>query len=470
MVRDSLDRGACGAGCGSGGRWPGGVGASRTSRAAARATGAGPRGMGKVQEPSHFCHDEGNEAARTVSAAPFSTAVTAIAARKACASVARVMCLCQKPTGRSRSFVPPWRDAGPATRWPLPARRGCGSTTAVLPCGRTQSSAACRSPTCLPSRSRGTSRSSQFDLGSVVLFVGGLLYGIAEGYPRHSRHASDSDNNYPRYNSDGSPNYGPSGSSHHHSISTGGGDPANSYYGGYAGLGAELGELFSYGSCDISAQTPPPPPPPTAETGLRENPGKRPVGQAAGRGTTPQPGTKTAATGPSDTAPVELHGSTTTPAAYNPAGTATMAAAEPSGGLGSIMPVDPSAGMGTTLVTPVDGSAGAGTTLVTPVDDSAGAGSTTVTPVDPSAGAGLTTSFPAQLQSGHVLHSADGGPALEGDPYSPDAVAARSAQNTAHYNSMVNSNGDPYPQITDPRTGWAGQLSRRWFSDRPQGR
>ncbi|MET7356213.1 polymorphic toxin-type HINT domain-containing protein [Streptomyces mirabilis] len=213
-------------------------------------------------------------------------------------------------------------------------------------------------------------------------------------------------------------NYGPSGSSHHHSISTGGGDPANSYYGGYAGLGAELGELFSYGSCDISAQTPPPPPPPTAETGLRENPGKRPAGQATGRGTTPQPGTKTAATGPSDTAPVELHGS------YNPAGTATMAAAEPSGGLGSIMPVDPSAGMGTTLVTPVGGSAGTGTTLVTPVDDSAGAGSTTVTPIDPSAGAGLTTSFPAQLQSGHVLHSADGGEgACSFDPQTPVLMA-----------------------------------------------
>ncbi|WP_181647938.1 LamG-like jellyroll fold domain-containing protein [Streptomyces sp. WAC00263] len=278
-----------------------------------------------------------------------------------------------------------------------------------------------------PSRSRGSSRSPRIDYGAIALFVGELLYGLVEGYPRHSGHASNSDNNYPRYNSDGSMNYGPSGSGHHHSISTGGGDPANSYNGGYAGLGGfELGELssFSYGSCDISAQTPPPPPPPTAKTGLRENPGKRPAGQATGRGTTPQTGTKTAATGPSDTAPVELHGSTTTPAAYNPAGTATMAAAEPSGGLGSIMPVDPSAGLGTTLVTPVDGSAGAGTTLVTPVDDSAGAGSTTVTPVDPYAGAGLTTSFPAQLQSGHVLHSADGGE--EGcsfDPQTPVLMA-----------------------------------------------
>ncbi|MFJ9863701.1 putative T7SS-secreted protein [Streptomyces sp. NPDC101165] len=47
-----------------------------------------------------------------------------------------------------------------------------------------------------------------------------------------------------------------------------------------------------------------------------------------------------------------------------------------------------------------------------------------------------------------------GGPALDGDPYSPDAVAARSAQNQSLYSSMTNSKGVPYPQITDPRTGW----------------
>jgi hypothetical protein len=213
--------------------------------------------------------------------------------------------------------------------------------------------------------------------------------------------ASNSDNNYPHYNSDGSMNYGPSGSSHHHSISTGGGDPANSYNGGYAGLGAELGELFSYGSCDISAHTPPPPPPPTAETGLRENPGKRPVGQATGRGTTPQPGTKTAATGPSDTAPVELHGSTTTPAAYNPGtGTATMAAAEPSGGLGTVFPLDPGANDGTTLVNPLDTGAGAGLTSAFPSASDAGAGSKLINPLDPNAGTGWSSLFPVDPSAG----------------------------------------------------------------------
>ncbi|MEU1449237.1 hypothetical protein [Streptomyces mirabilis] len=195
-------------------------------------------------------------------------------------------------------------------------------------------------------------------------------------------------------------NYGPSSRGHHHSISTGGGDPANSYYGGYGGLGAELGELFSYGSCDISAQTPPPPPPPTAKTGLRENPGKRPAGQATGRGTTPQPGTKTAATGPSDTAPVELHGSTTTPTAYNPAGTATMAAAEPSGGLGTVFPIDPGANDGTTLVNPLDTGAGAGLTSTFPLASDAGAGSTLINPIDPDAGTGWSSLFPVDPSAG----------------------------------------------------------------------
>ncbi|KUJ54702.1 hypothetical protein ADL25_05985 [Streptomyces sp. NRRL F-5122] len=168
------------------------------------------------------------------------------------------------------------------------------------------------------------------------------------------------------------------------------------------------GTLASVTTPQATENLPPPPPPPTAKTGLRENPGKRPVGQATGAGTTSQPGTKTAATGPSDSAPVKLHGSTTTPTVYSPgAGTTTMTAAEPSGGLGTVFPLDPGANDGTTLVNPLDTGAGAGLTSTFPTDPEAGAGSTLINPIDP--GAGLTTSFPAQLQSGQVLHSDVGG-------------------------------------------------------------
>ncbi|MEU9277184.1 LamG-like jellyroll fold domain-containing protein [Streptomyces sp. NPDC048341] len=207
---------------------------------------------------------------------------------------------------------------------------------------------------------------------------------------------------YPRYNSNGSIDYGPYGSGNSYSS---GNDYNNDSYGGYGGflgdLGSVLGELFSYGSCDISVQAPPPPPPPTAKTGLRENPGKRPVGQATGRGTTPQPGTKTAATGPSDTAPVQPHGSSKTPVAYDPdTGPANMAANDPSGGLGTTFPVDPGAGDGNTLVNPVDPGAGAGLTSTLPVDPEAGAGSTLINPIDPGAAAGWSSLFPVDPTAG----------------------------------------------------------------------
>ncbi|MFB8183276.1 LamG-like jellyroll fold domain-containing protein [Streptomyces sp. NPDC055966] len=180
------------------------------------------------------------------------------------------------------------------------------------------------------------------------------------------------------------------------------------YYGGGA-LGDWLGGLAAgalfagYGSCDTVGQAPPPPPPPTAQMGLRENPGPAPTGQATGPGTHAEVGTKTAATGPSDTAPVHLHGKLPAHGAYRPttnAGKANMVAVNPSGGLGSTLPIDPNAGSGNTLINPVDLGAGAGLTSILPADPDAGVGSTLINPIDPGASKGWSSLFPVDPTAG----------------------------------------------------------------------
>ncbi|MFZ4233784.1 RHS repeat-associated core domain-containing protein [Streptomyces murinus] len=95
-------------------------------------------------------------------------------------------------------------------------------------------------------------------------------------------------------------------------------------WGGGVEEGAELGLLVlaaGYSSCDVHV-APPPPPPPTAKTGLAENPGKRPTGQPKIDESPKQNGTKTSATGPSDTLPAVLQGAAptqaTAPATHQP--------------------------------------------------------------------------------------------------------------------------------------------------------
>ncbi|NUS16386.1 MAG: hypothetical protein HOY69_34165 [Streptomyces sp.] len=194
---------------------------------------------------------------------------------------------------------------------------------------------------------------------------------------------------------------------------------------GYMGLGSlagglgsyGLGELsldfgfglafaFGYSSCNVVA-APPPPPPPTAEMGVHENPGARPVGQATGAGTHAQPGTKTAATGPGVTAPATPQGAApATAGGYTPA---TMTTAPTTGGLGTTLPADPSAGLPSTTTTPIDPSAGLPNTLPTPIDPTAGLPLTLPTPAVPNPGLG-STSLPADPSASDPLvayHSAD---------------------------------------------------------------
>ncbi len=180
--------------------------------------------------------------------------------------------------------------------------------------------------------------------------------------------------------------------------------------GGATAVALRIGVILlaaGYSGCQVAGT--PPPPPPTARTGLGENPGTRPVGQATGAGTHAQPGTKTAGTGPGDAAPAHPEANpgsghvAHTPTANSAGGTAAMASDAGSGALGTTSPIDPRAGAPVTLVNPADVITGS--TLTTPVDSSAGGSTTTVTPIDPNAAVAAITAFPAVRQAGHVLLS-----------------------------------------------------------------